>query len=151
MTCTRRVQAGFTLIELMVVMTIAAMLIGLGPPAYERLKEASQYRQVLRLVLSDLRNARQTAMIQGTPTRFKMDLTARRFGVEGVSEHELPQAIQMRAIVGQSSQDAQAVIVFLPDGGSTGGTVDILRNTGVGARVQVDWMMGHITQGQFVP
>ena len=31
---------------------------------------------------------------------------------------------------------------FLPEGGATGGSVDILRPAGSGARLQVDWLSG---------
>ena len=47
--------------------------------------------------------------------------------------------------------DTQARIVFLPDGGSSGGVVDVQRPTGQGTRIRVDWLMGQISQEPRTP
>lgn len=148
-----RTQRGFTLIELLVVFSIAALLVGVVPFAFERMQESVQYRNVLRGMLSDMRSARQQARIQGTEVRFKVDLQARRFGVEGGVAKDIPSALQVRATVAGIEAGGQrvAAIRFLPDGGATGGSIDIVRGSGQGTRLLVDWMSGRVTAEALQP
>ena len=50
---------GFTLVELLVVFAILALVVGLAPPALEKMRESSQYRSTLRSLAVELRAARQ--------------------------------------------------------------------------------------------
>ena len=56
-------ERGFTLIELLVVFAIMALLIGLVPVAFDRMRDAAQYRDVLRGMLSDMRSAHRCAFL----------------------------------------------------------------------------------------
>ena len=69
-----RRERGFTLIELLVVFAIIALVVGLTPVAFDRLRDSAQYRDTLRTMLSEMRQARATAMSQGHEIRFKVDL-----------------------------------------------------------------------------
>ena len=60
-----RRERGFTLVELLVVFGIMALVIGLVPVAYERMREASQYRDAVRSMSNQLRSARATAVSEG--------------------------------------------------------------------------------------
>lgn len=149
-------QKGFTLIELLVVMAIGAMLVGLAPPAFDRLQSASQYRDTVRGLVTGLRQARQRAISQGQPVSFKIDPVSRQFGVEGAAMTLIPVSVQIKATVGSGQGEAQeqAVtprITFMPDGGSTGGFLDVARQTGQGTRIRVDWLLGQIIQEPRTP
>lgn len=146
-------QAGFTLIELLVVLAIAGLLMALAPVAFGKFKESAQYSTVLRTVLSDMRQARQKAMLQGTPVIFFVDLAERKYGVDGLTSHVLPEPLQVKVIVGDKllQQDQLASIVFLPDGGATGGSVDVLRPSGDGTRLRVDWLFGQVATERLSP
>ena len=39
-----------------------------------------------------------------------------------------------------------AAIQFLPSGGATGGGIDVLRASGAGTRLRVDWLSGRVEQ-----
>jgi general secretion pathway protein H len=55
----------------------------------------------------------------------------------------------MKATIGAAADFAktsQADITFLPEGGATGGTLELLRQSGSGVRVRVDWLFGQVTQ-----
>jgi general secretion pathway protein H len=143
-----RVQRGFTLIELLVVFAMVALLAGLVPLAYERLRESAQYRDAVRAMLSDMRQARYRALSEGREVRFRVDLGNRTYGVEGRPSKSLPQPLRLRTTVAdiELNADRSAAIRFLPSGGATGGSVEILRPGGAGVRLTVDWLSGAVTQ-----
>lgn len=118
------------------------------PVSLDRLREAAQYRDTVRTVITDLRQARQRAAAEGAERRFTVDLARRRFGVEGRPEHELPQPLEMQVVVAgiEWSAGQTGSIRFLPQGGATGGTVAIVRPGGAGTRITVDWLTGAVIQ-----
>jgi general secretion pathway protein H len=148
LTDTRSKARGFTLLELLVVFAIASVLMALVPIAFDRLREGAQYRDALRTMMSEMRQARQQALSQGGSVRFKVDLGTRTYGREGLSMHPLPESVQVRATVAsvELRPDQVAAIEFLPSGGATGGSIDLLRASGAGTRLRVDWLSGRVEQ-----
>lgn len=146
-------ERGFTLIELLVVFGIMALVMGVVPVAYERMREASQYRDAVRSVFSQLRSARAMAVSEGREVRFVADLMRRRYGIEGMEVKALPEPLQLRAIVADREVAAQGLVSirFLPSGGATGGSIEILRAPGAGVRLRVDWLSGRATQEALLP
>ena len=143
---------GFTLVELLVVFAIMALLIRVVPIAYDSARESDQYRDVERGILSDMRKARQEARLQGREKRFVLDLDQHRYGLAGEPLRALPEALDFRALVAESEmQTGVAAIRFLPDGGATGGSVQVLRKTGTGVQLRVDWLSGRVTQTPLAP
>ena len=145
---------GFTLIELLVVIAIAALLIAVVPTAMDKLREASQYRDTVRAMVLDLRHAHQLATAYGKPVVFQVDLAQRQFGIAGQAVKEIPASLEVKTTVGgsdSSQSDQPASITFLPQGGSTGGTVELVRQSGAGVRIRVDWLMGQTTQEPRLP
>jgi general secretion pathway protein H len=139
---------GFTLIELLVALAVAAFVAVMVPPALGRLKDSANYRDTVRQVLTELRMARQQALLEGRETRFAVDLPQRRYGLDPRQLHDLPQPLQMRVVVaGIEWSDRQVgAIRFMAQGGSTGGSIDVLRPQAGGVRIVVDWLSGGITQ-----
>ena len=144
---------GFTLVELLVVFAILALVVGLAPPALEKMRESSQYRSTLRSLAAELRAARQQALLTRSPTRVVIDLAQHRFGLDGArTSHAIPETLQLRTTVaGIESTAEQAAIRFFPDGGSTGGSIEVIRPSGSGSRLQVDWLSGRVTQEALLP
>lgn len=143
-----RDQQGFTLVELLVVFAILALLVGAVPVAFERMRDSAQYRDTLRSMLSDLKVARERAVTQGQEVRFRIDLRNRTYGVHDQAQRALPESLQIKAVVASKEvrPDGVAAILFLPGGGATGGTVEVIRPSGGGTRLQVDWLTGRVTQ-----
>ena len=140
---------GFTLIELLVVMAIGALLVALVPPAFDRLRDVSQYRDTVRAIVVDLRQARQQAIAFGQVVNFRVDLAGRKYGIEGRPPKTLPESLGVKTTVGKiESTDASqlATIAFMPEGGSSGGTIELVRQSGAGVRIRVDWLFGQISQ-----
>ncbi|QEA13231.1 prepilin-type N-terminal cleavage/methylation domain-containing protein [Comamonas flocculans] len=144
---------GFTLVELLVVFAIMGLLAAVIPGVYERMRESAQYRDALLSIQVDLRHARRQAMLTGHETRFVVDLPQRTYGVEGEPGRELPQPLRLRVTVADSelARDAVASIRFLPGGGATGGSIDVLRPSETGTRLRIDWLSGGIEKEAIAP
>ena len=143
-----RRSLGFTMVELLVAFAILAMLVALVPLAFGKLREAAQYRDSVRSMVTDMRSARTRAISLGADVRFIVDTAARSYGVEGGAVHRLPEPLVMRATVANQEITAGrlASIRFLPGGGATGGSIDIVRPSGAGVRLRVDWLFGRVEQ-----
>lgn len=140
---------GFTLLELLVVFAILALMAAFAPASLLRMYEAAQYRSTLRDIVSQMGSARLKAQSEGTPARFIVNLQKRTYGVEGQPPHTMPESLKVRAVVAQQemSADGQELgIRFLPHGGATGGSVDLIRPSGSGVRLRVDWFSGRVEQ-----
>ena len=146
-------ERGFTLVELLVVFAIFALLIGLVPVAFERMRESAQYRDVLRGMMSDMRSARQRALAGRTDIAFTVNLDQRNYHADGQPVRDIPMPLDVRATVAgaELSGRGTASIRFLPDGGATGGSVEILRPSGAGTRLRVDWLSGRVSQEALLP
>ncbi len=145
---------GFTLIELLVVLAIGSMLVALVPPAFDRLRDVSQYRDTVRAIVVDLKQARQQALAYGQVVTFRVNLSERQFGIVGRPFKTLPSSLEVKTTVGskESPDNAQqASIAFTPEGGSSGGTVELVRRSGAGVRIRVDWLFGQISQEPRTP
>ncbi|MDO5624847.1 MAG: GspH/FimT family pseudopilin [Pseudomonadota bacterium] len=145
--------SGFTLIELLVVFALLALLVALVPIAFNRLHESAQYRDTVRAALTGMRQARQQAQSSGTEVRFAVNPQARSFGVEGGTQHHVPEPLALHAVMAaqETADDGSLAIRFLPRGGATGGSLDIVRPSGDGVRLRVDWFSGRVEQEPVQP
>lgn len=140
-------QCGFTLIELIVALSIGVLALSAAPFAVSRAYETMEYRATVKQVLAGIKLARVEALRSGQSIAFNVDLDARRFGIEGHLDSELPERLTMRLIVADVEIDqSRGGIRFYPDGGATGGTLEILRPSGDGVRITVDWLLGRLSQ-----
>jgi general secretion pathway protein H len=149
-----QLQRGFTLIELLVVLAIGSMLVGLVPPAFDRLRDVSQYRDTVRAMVVDLKQARQQSQAYGQVVIFSINLADRQFGIVGHPFKTLPTSLEVKTTTGTTGapdNNQQATFAFLPDGGSSGGTIELIRKSGAGVRLKVDWLFGQITQEPRIP
>ena len=141
--------SGFTLVELMVVFAILALVMALAPASLGRMYETAQYRSAVRGIVTEMRAARQRAQSEGGEARFTVNLRERTYGMEGGERHAVPDSLQLRAVAArqETSADGQEMgIRFLPRGGATGGSVDLIRPSGSGVRLRVDWFSGRVEQ-----
>lgn len=149
---TRR-QRGFTLIELLVTFSLLALILGVVPFAFDRYKASSEYRNTVRTLLSELRTARAQSLAYGRESWFRMDLQARTYGIVGQKQYTVPESINIKATVA-SLENPRAHLIgirFLPQGGATGGSIDVVRASGAGTRLRVDWLSGQVQQEALAP
>ena len=125
-------NAGFTLIEMVVVLAVLALALGLvlthGPVRSQRLELDSAARQVA----GALRLARSRAIAQERPVSFALD-------ARGYSLDRGAPVIWGAAV----SPGGNRLVVFTPDGGSSGGLI-VLREGDRAVAIGVDWLTGRV-------
>lgn len=139
---------GFTLLELMVALAVAGFAIGATAIAYPKMHASMEYRAALRGVLAGMNMARIEAARNGHPAVFYVDPLTRAYGVDDRELGRFPDSVGVQFTVAGQEIDSRgrAHIRFHPEGGATGGSVDLLRGQGTGTRLRVDWLFGSVTQ-----
>jgi len=142
----RRPQPGFTMVELLVAIAIVGLLMAVTVPGSMRFYQSIQYRQAVRDVLTTLGQARHQAMDKGQAQNVGFD--AERGQIQFYDEVvQLPKGFEMTVTTASEvNQQNLGVIRFYPEGGSTGGDIDVTSPRGRGVRISVDWLMGSVSQ-----
>jgi general secretion pathway protein H len=139
-------QAGFTLIEMIVVLVVLGLALGLvlarGPmhsPSLDARMAAREVGQALRL-------ARSRAIAQDQSVSVWLDVVARVVRVDGSPPEVLPGGIGVAVAspAGQAMAGRLVSIRFAPDGSSSGGLIVLGRKPFV-RQVVVDWLTGRVS------
>lgn len=141
----RSSQSGFSLLELLVALSILAVGLALVVPFFNRTRSALIVRGAAYEIAGQLRAARASANSKSVQRIMVFDLAARRYWGEGVvGSRVLPQSIAFDLAVPESEQSGRTGrIRFLPDGSASGGRV-ILRDGKESWVVLVDWLSGDV-------
>ena len=153
----RCLQRGFTLMELMVVFAIAALIVGVSVPFTARLFDTMQYRDAVRQISAAATSARYQAITSGQAVDLVLSPDSRSYSVNPAINsisldrnqmETLADDLRMEVISARevSPGGGLAAIRFYPQGSSTGGSVSVLRASGEGVRLRVDWLLGRVTQ-----
>lgn len=134
------------MLELMVAMAVVATLMAVAVPASVRFYQSMQYRQAVGDVITTLGKARYQAINSGraqdvivSPDRNIIELNGKL--------SRLPEEFNVAVhSAGEVGYQGEGVIRFYPEGGSSGGGIDIERPGGRGVRISVDWLMGRVAQ-----
>jgi general secretion pathway protein H len=113
-----------------------------------KLRDAVAYRQTVQDVTALLRKARQQATLQGVPVAFAFNTANQQYGIAGQSPAKVPEGLKVQLVTaaGAVLADGSQTIVFLPEGGATGGSISLIRGEGSGVRLRVDWLSGLVTK-----
>jgi general secretion pathway protein H len=140
-------QRGFTLIEMLVVMTIAALIVGLALPRLTGTTERATLRTATHQIAAALRDTRSLAMTRGRSEAFIIDTANGAFRAGPTAQPgQLPRGIQLALITVTSDRDSasRGRIQFFADGSSTGGGV-LFASGKIRSQVLVDWLTGRVS------
>ena len=142
----RRRTRGVTLLEMLIVLSLMAVLAALVLPRFTGGVSMSELKGATREIAAGLRLARSEALATRKETRLLLDLEQRTFRLEADPRvHSLPKQIELKLFTAQSDLLSERVgaIRFFPDGGSNGGRVTLA----AGDRkfnVDIDWLTGRV-------
>jgi general secretion pathway protein H len=142
----QRGSRGFTLLEVIVVLVIAAVAFSVVLAFSGKGAGAADLRAAARSIAAGLRQAQSIAMATRRDTTLKLDVEAREFFLPDGRAHRLPEGIELKLYTAQTEVMSERVgsIRFHPDGSSTGGRVTVSS----GDRkylVDVDWLTGRVS------
>lgn len=141
---------GFTMLEMLVAITIVGLLLAVTVPASARFYESIQYRQAVRDVITALASARYRAINTGRAQDVTVDPRGNRLGTNG-EVTSLPKGFEVAVhSASELNSESLGVIRFYPEGGSSGGGIDLQREDGSGVRISVDWLVGRVSQEAYV-
>jgi general secretion pathway protein H len=140
-------QRGFTLLELLMVLVIAASGYALVVRLTGGGVSGAELKSAARAVAAGLRDARGTAIATQASAVLTVDLERRTIEVSGGGRpRSLPPRLDLKLYTAQSEivDERRGAIRFYPDGSSTGGRVTLA----AGERkllVDVDWLTGRVS------
>ena len=135
-------QAGFTLLELMVVLVILALSATAVVSVGRASLESARVRSFLVEAEAMFRDARTAAIETQAQTAVVIDSKARRLSfAEGGRTLDLPRGVSLDARVAAAEGGGPPMVRFFPSGGSTGGTLSFtFRGQSYGLRI--NWLTG---------
>jgi general secretion pathway protein H len=142
----RSAQAGFSLVEMLVVLVILGVMAAIAGPA---LRDPSGRRELDRAaadIAALFREARAEALLSGTESFVAADLKSREISASWTERRlALPQQASVAVLTASEEliETGKPSLRFFADGGATGGAVR-LRLKESEALISVDWLTGKV-------
>lgn len=145
---------GFTLLELLVVLTIAGLLAALVPPLYSKAVPGARLKTATRDFAVSLRDARSRAISNSSQIDLRLIADPPSYAIGSNSAVQLPRGVSLTvydyfaapegSLADVHSIDGDDIAIrFYPDGSSSGAVVRVAYS-GTAYRVDVSWLMGDI-------
>ncbi len=141
-----RAQRGFTLIEILIVVTLVAALSVMLMATIGGGMDGLRMRSATKEIASELRHARAQAMAKGEVQTFAIDPAARHWSGAGGRTGELSKKISVVFIGARELQPrkGEGAIVFFEDGASSGGRIQ-LKQDKAAWNIDVAWLTGEVS------
>ncbi|WP_445371972.1 prepilin-type N-terminal cleavage/methylation domain-containing protein [Methylomonas sp. HW2-6] len=126
---------GFTLLELLIVISLLSLLSAVGARAY-RARNNTHYFDA---IINTLENAKLRAINEGR----RIDLTCNE--IASTTKTGLSRQFYMSCTSTLPSPQENTTLSFFPDGSSSGGLIT-LKNSGQNNTIKIDWLTGKLDQ-----
>jgi general secretion pathway protein H len=142
-------EAGFTLIEMLVVLAILVLTTALVAPLVSGGSEGARLQMAASDLASAFRVTRSAAIARNTETSLMIDVDRRTFRSSVVSQRSFAQDIDAKLTFasGLGTGASDGGFQFFPDGSSTGGDVT-LSLRGQQTKLCIDWLTGEVRRDQ---
>ena len=142
----RRPDRGFTFVELLVVLMLVAMMLALVGTSISKSISGAEMRNAARKLAAGLRYTRTHAIVTKSEQIFMVDTETREYRAANREAITLPEGmkIELNTARTELTSETAGCIRFYPDGGSTGGNVQLEANGRI-YRVNVAWLTGEST------
>jgi len=140
-------SSGFTLLELLVVLGIAALLLSVVPPMLSNVIGSAQIKNATRHLGASLKMARTKAISTQREVILAIDVQNHSFSLlKKKKSLNLPEGSKIILNTAKSEQlsDTEGAFRFFPDGSSTGGRIT-LRHDPFGYFIDINWLTGKVT------
>ena len=140
-------EQGFSLVELLVVLVLAAMLSALALPLVSGVMDGVRMNGAAREVVAALRAARGKAAASQREVALSLNTRQATLAVAGAARRlDLPETAELSLVVARRERlsEHEGAIRFYPDGSSTGGRVSLRHGARV-TLIDVNWLTGKIT------
>lgn len=139
----RRPEAGFTMIEMMVVLAIMAIAMAIAPTIVTGLS-GGRLRAASDELAAELRAARGQALRRNAPVELTVDLTKRGYSLSGKDRvHPLPDVVDAIDVAPATLVQPGGIarVRFLPDGTADQARIS-LHHGATTKTLAVDWLTG---------
>ncbi len=116
---------GFTLLEVIVVLTLMTLILGLSTVYFAGFLPAAKLHATGRELAGLIRHARSLARLNEETQTVVIDLDARTYGLKGQGSKKIPPSVLIRIadpVAGEVLQ-GKYPLVFQPAGGQAGGAI----------------------------
>ncbi len=142
-------RTGFTLLELLVVLMIAALMLTLVAPNISQVMPGSELKAFTRHTSALLRELRSEAVSRSAIRTLQLDFEQRRFVTQQLTLDWPDQVLvqltagQLPSLMLQNSDSSQ--LMFFSDGSSNGGLLVIRNEAANRYQIQVDALTGKVS------
>jgi general secretion pathway protein H len=144
--CSRsHISAGFSLLELMVALTILALAMSVVSIAASRRSPSFEVQRLSGELASRLREARLAAQTTGRTVSVNFDPETRELNLAGEKPLAIPDGVEANLVSAASA--GPSAIVFFPDGSSSGGVFSLTAG-GRTEDIKVDWLTSRIERAE---
>ena len=136
-------RAGFTLLELIIVIFLITLMLGLSAVFFANTLPAGRFNATAREIASTIRQARHLAVLNGEKQTLAIDMDSRSYRIEGRGGKILPAEIGIKVIDPLAGDITRGTyhMAFHAAGNAEGGTV-VLWNSTRQVRINIDPVAG---------
>ncbi|NKB37196.1 MAG: type II secretion system protein GspH [Gammaproteobacteria bacterium] len=137
----------FTLIELLIVLSIIALIMLIAPPFMPKVIAGVNVKATTRDIASSLKIAQSLAINKQQEVAFLVNIESHNYSFANRKKHmKLPRQTKLSLVTARSEQlsESEGAIRFFPDGSSTGGQIK-LNHINQEYLIDVHWLTGKVS------